>query len=250
MEEGFVSVEYDKKIAKITFAHPKSNSLPRVLLRKLEEAIVSVSEYKDASVILLQSFGEKAFCGGASFEELISIKDFDDAVDFFSGFGKVINAMRKSPLFIVGRVQGKAVGGALGLISACDYVVATSYASVRLSEYSIAIGPFVIASAVERKIGKSAFIQMTIDTQWYDAQWALSKGLFNKVFSTIEEMDEFLENFLKEISSRSGKTQRELKKIFWEGTDDWDELLLQKARITAKLLLSSDAQQIIQRLAR
>lgn len=250
MEEGFVTVEFKDNIAKITFSHPKGNSLSRNLLRKLEEAFNSVNESKNASVILLQSQGEKAFCGGASFDELKSIKDFDDALDFFAGFGKVINSMRKSPFFIVGRVQGKAVGGALGLISACDYVAATSNASVRLSEYSLAIGPFVISNAVERKIGKSALTQMTIDIQWYDSNWAFSKGLFNQVFSSIEEMDQFLENFLKEIASRSLDTQKELKKLFWEGTDNWDELLYQKAHITAKLLFSKEAQQIINNLKR
>lgn len=250
MEEGFVSVEFKDNIAKITFFHPKGNSLSRNLLRKLEEAFNSVNESKNASVILLQSQGEKAFCGGASFDELTSIKDFDNAVDFFAGFGKVINSMRKSSFFIVGRVQGKAVGGALGLISACDYVAATSNASVRLSEYSLAIGPFVISNAVERKIGKSALSQMTIDTQWYDSNWSLSKGLFNQVFSSIEEMDQFLENFLKEIASRSLNTQKELKKLFWEGTDNWDELLYQKAHITAKLLFSNETQQIINNLKR
>ncbi|MGQ9818463.1 MAG: enoyl-CoA hydratase/isomerase family protein [Candidatus Kapaibacteriales bacterium] len=250
MEEGFVSVEFNENIARITFFHPKGNSLPRNLLRKLEESFKTVSESNNASVILLQSQGDKAFCGGASFEELSSIQDFDDAVDFFAGFGRVINEMRKSPLFIVGRVQGKAVGGALGLISACDYVVATSNASVRLSEYSLAIGPFVISNVVERKIGKSAFVQMTIDTQWYDANWALSKGLFNKVFPSIEEMDLFLRNFLKEITSRNLQTQMELKKLFWEGTDNWDDVLFQKAHITAKLLFSEDTQQIIKNLKR
>lgn len=250
MEEGFVSVESKDNIAEITFSHPKGNSLPRNLLRKLEEAFISVNESKNASVILFRSQGEKAFCGGASFDELTSINDFHQAVDFFAGFGKVINAMRKSPFFIVGRVQGKAVGGALGLISACDYVVATSNASIRLSEYSLAIGPFVISNAVERKIGKSAFIQMTIDTQWYDSNWALSKGLFNKVFPSIEEMDRFLEGFLKDIASRSLDTQKELKKLFWEGTDNWDELLYQKAHITAKLLFSQETQQIINSLKR
>lgn len=250
MNDGFVKLEFKEKVAHISFYHQKGNSLPRNLLEQLAEAINTAAKSNNSSVILLQSEGDGAFCGGASFDELISLRDYEDAVEFFSGFGKVINAMRKCPLLIVGRVHGKAVGGALGLISACDYVVATSNAYIRLSEYSIAIGPFVISYAVERKIGKSAFMQMTIDTQWYDAQWALSKGLFNKVFSSVVEMDEFLEGFLREISFRSLETQRELKKIFWEGTEDWDKLLLDKAKITAKLLLTSEAQTIIRKFIR
>lgn len=246
--EGFVKKEVQNSIGIITFYHPKGNSLPGYLLNELENAVVELSSEENAKVILLKSEGEGAFCAGASFDELVSLKDFDSAKEFFSGFGKVINAIRKSTKFVVCRVQGKIVGGGLGLVSSCDYVVAVRTASARLSEFSIAIGPFVISHAVERKIGKSAFMQMTIDTEWYDAEWCCSKGLFNRLFETIEEMDAFLDKFLQTLAKRSSKTQTELKRLFWEGTEDWDQLLEKKAEITAKLALDKTAQDVIKSL--
>lgn len=246
--EGFVKSEIINSVGVVTFYHPKGNSLPGYLLGQMKEAIEELSDDENAKVILLKSEGDKAFCGGASFEELINLKDFDSAKNFFSGFGRVINAIRKANKFVIARVQGKVVGGGLGLVSACDYVVAVESASVRLSEFSIAIGPFVISYAVERKIGKSAFMQMTIDTEWYSANWCLSKGLYNKVFENIPEMDKFLDGFLSNLVTRSSETQIELRKLFWEDANGWDKLLDEKASVTARLALLPEAQKIIRSL--
>ncbi len=246
--EGFVKSEIINSVGIITFFHPKGNSLPGYLLAQMKEAIEKLTENENSKVILLKSEGDKTFCGGASFDELINLKDFDSAKNFFSGFGRVINAIRKANKFVVARVQGKVVGGGLGLVSACDYVVAVKSASVRLSEFSIAIGPFVISYAVERKIGKSAFMQMTIDTDWYSADWCLSKGLYNKVFENIPEMDKFLDSFLSTLVTRSSETQKELKKLFWEVANDWDKILDEKASVTAQLALLPEAQKIIRSL--
>ncbi len=248
MQEGYVRIKTSNYVARVTFFHPKGNSLPRYLLKDLEQAFLQLSSDTNVRLIILQSDGVKSFCAGASFEELSNLDNYDDAVDFFSGFGRVINSMRKCPKFIIGRVQGKIVGGGLGLVSACDYVLALESASIRLSEFSIAIGPFVISYAVERKIGKSAFSQMTIDTDWYDARWALSKGLYNRLFSSIEEMDNFIEVFTNSLSQRSIEAQAELKAMFWEGTDNWDTLLNKKAKISARLVLGESAQTVIRNL--
>ncbi|MCX7880080.1 MAG: enoyl-CoA hydratase/isomerase family protein [Ignavibacteria bacterium] len=244
--EGYVKRKIENQVGIVTFFHPKSNSLPRVLLSQLEETIQSLANEDEVRVILLRSDGEKAFCAGASFDELSSLKEFDRAKDFFSGFGRLINVMRKAPKFIVGRIHNKIVGGGLGIVAACDYVVASTKASARLSEFSIGIGPFVISSAVERKIGKSAFMQMTIDTEWYDAKWCYEKGLYNRIFETEEAMDDYLNEFLKTLVSRSVAAQKQLKKLFWEDATSWDFMLFEKAEISATLALSREAQQIIQ----
>lgn len=246
--EPFVRIEIQNSIGTVSFFNPKGNSLPSSLLSQMESGISQLSTDDNVKVILVRSEGDGAFCAGASFDELITLKDFPSAKAFFSGFGKVINAIRKANKFVVCRVQGKVVGGGLGLVSACDYVVATRNASARLSEFSIAIGPFVISHAVERKIGKSAFTQMTIDTEWYDAQWCYEKGLYNRLFETTKEMDDYLAQFLSTLVQRNPRTQYELKRLFWEGTENWDELLDRKAEITANLVLDETAQRIIRSL--
>ena len=235
------SVEYtiNNQIATIEFGHPLSNSLPGKILAKLAESITELGNNDNVRVIVLKSLGEKAFCAGASFDELISIKDFETGKTFFSGFAKVINACRKCPKFIIGRVQGKAVGGGVGVASAVDYCLATKNAEVKLSELAVGIGPFVVGPAVERKIGLSAMSELAINaTEWRSAEWAKNKGLYAEVFNTIEELDGEVDKLANRLAKSNPEAMSMLKEVFWEGTNHWDELLSDRAAMSGKLVLS------------
>lgn len=239
MENGKVTTITRDGICTVSFFHPQSNSLPGQLLRELGDTITRVSAADETKVIVLRSEGEKAFCAGASFDELISIQDMETGLQFFSGFAHVINAMRKSSKLIIGRIHQKAVGGGVGLASSVDFCFATSQASIKLSELAVGIGPFVVGPAVERKVGLSAMSQMAIDaTEWHSANWALNKGLYNHVFDTEQAMDEAIEKLAKRLSQSNPEAMSELKKIFWRGTEDWDTLLVERAGISGRLVLS------------
>ncbi len=229
----------DNGIATVEFFHPLSNSLPGKVLAKLANTITELGGNDSVKVIVLQSTGDRAFCAGASFDELISIKDLDTGKQFFSGFANVINACRKAPKLIIGRVQGKAVGGGVGLASAVDYCFATCYADVKLSELAVGIGPFVVGPAVERKIGLSAMSQLAIDaTEWRSADWAREKGLYTDIFDSIEEMDEAIQTLANKLAKSNPEAMQLLKKVFWEGTENWDQLLAERAAMSGKLVLS------------
>jgi methylglutaconyl-CoA hydratase len=237
--EGTIKSEIKNGVGTITFFHPQSNSMPGVQLRNLAAEIEKLGKDDNAKVIVLQSEGEKAFCAGASFDELISIKDIDTGLKFFSGFAQVINAMRKAPKFIIARVQGKAVGGGVGIASSADYTFAVNDASIKLSELAVGIGPFVVGPAVERKVGTSAFCQLTINaTEWQTAQWAKEKGLYAEVFSTAEEMDKGIAALAGKLATSNPEAMMMLKKIMWEGTENWDTLLLERAGMSGTLVLS------------
>lgn len=239
MSNGHVNLSIEKGIATVTFHHPQSNSLPGALLRELAATIEKAGEEADARVIVLRSEGEKAFCAGASFDELVAISNVEDGTAFFSGFAGVINAMRKAPKFVIARVQGKAVGGGVGLASAADYTLAHDSASVKLSELAVGIGPFVVGPAVERKIGTSAYAQLTIHaTGWQDATWAREKGLYAEVFSSHEAMDTAVRSLAQTLSESSPMAMAALKKVLWQGTDHWDQLLLERAAMSGRLVLS------------
>lgn len=226
-------------VATIEFFHPMSNSLPGQLLSKLTEAINKAGKDEAVRVILLKSSGDRAFCAGASFDELSSIENLEEGKQFFSGFANVINAARKCPKLIIGRVQGKAVGGGVGLASAVDICFATKYASVKLSELAVGIGPFVVGPAVARKIGISAMSMLAINaTEWYTAEWAREKGIYSDIFDTAEEMDEAINKLSDQLSRSNPEAMVMLKKTFWEGTENWDELLSERAAISGKLVLS------------
>jgi len=239
MSNGHVNLEIDSGIATVTFHHPQSNSLPGSLLRELAATINKAGENNEAKVIVLRSEGEKAFCAGASFDELVAISDVRQGTEFFSGFAGVINAMRKAPKFVIARVQGKAVGGGVGLASAADYTLAHVSASVKLSELAVGIGPFVVGPAVERKIGTAAFSQLTIDaSSWKDVGWAREKSLYAEVFETHEALDESVNRLSSTLAQSNPEAMLMLKRIMWEGTDHWDQLLLERAAMSGKLVLS------------
>jgi methylglutaconyl-CoA hydratase len=237
--EAFVRSEITNGIGTITFFHPQSNSMPGQQLRNLAAEIEKLGKDDSAKVIVLKSEGDKAFCAGASFDELIVIKDLDTGLKFFSGFAAVINAMRKAPKFIIARVQGKAVGGGVGIASSADYTFAVEGASAKLSELAVGIGPFVVGPAVERKVGTSAFCQMTINaTEWQSAQWAKEKGLYQELFSTIEEMDKGIDTLATKLASSNPEAMSMLKSVMWQGTENWDDLLIERAGMSGKLVLS------------
>lgn len=240
VNQGSVAFEIDDKgIGTIEFGHPLSNSLPGKILQKLADTITELGQNDAVKVIVLKSQGERAFCAGASFDELISIKDFPTGKVFFSGFANVINACRKCPKLIIGRVQGKAVGGGVGVASAVDYCFATEHAAVKLSELAVGIGPFVVGPAVERKIGRSAMSQLAINaTEWQSAEWARSKGLYTEIFATADEMDEAIATLAGKLSKSNPEAMGMLKQIFWEGTEHWDDLLAERAAMSGKLVLS------------
>jgi methylglutaconyl-CoA hydratase len=240
IDQGFVnhSIELNG-VATIEFGHPLSNSLPGKILQKLAETITELGHNDEVKVIVLRSAGEKAFCAGASFDELISIKDFETGKTFFSGFAKVINACRKAPKFIIGRVHGKAVGGGVGVASAVDYCFATESADVKLSELAVGIGPFVVGPAVERKIGLAAMSELAINaTEWRNADWAKKKGLYTDVFESDVEMDKEIQKLANRLAASNPEAMAMLKKVFWQGTDHWDELLAERAGMSGRLVLS------------
>jgi methylglutaconyl-CoA hydratase len=238
-ENGAITVEIKNNIGTIEFHHPKGNSLPGDLLRELAGKITEVGKNKNANVIVLKSKGDGAFCGGASFDELVAIDNADEGKRFFMGFAVVLNAMRTCPKLIIVRVQGKAVGGAVGVAAAGDYTFAHESSSVKLSELALGIGPFVVGPAVQRKIGSSAFSTLSVDAEsWYSAEWAREKGLYSKVLNTHEELDRSVDELAHNLANSSPAAMKELKTVLWKSTDHWDSLLEQRAEISGKLVLS------------
>ena len=243
---GHIKTEVEGGIATIEFYHPSHNSLPGKLLAELTAAIDQAGVNPDVQIIILKSAGDRTFCAGASFDELIAIEDFDTGKKFFMGFANVINAIRKCPKLVIGRVQGKAVGGGVGLASATDYCMATKYASVKLSELAVGIGPFVVGPAVERKIGISAMSQLAVNaTEWQTAAWAKDKGLFTEVFDTVEQLDEYIKHLSAKLVASNPAAMQHLKKIFWADCTHWDTLLEERAAISGELVLSDYAKNAI-----
>ncbi|MBL7764863.1 MAG: enoyl-CoA hydratase/isomerase family protein [Chitinophagaceae bacterium] len=245
--QGYVNTELDHGIATIEFFHPASNSLPANILADLAKAIDKAGQDERIKVIVLRSAGHGAFCAGASFDELIAISNETEGKKFFMGFAHVINAIRKAHKFVIGRVQGKAVGGGVGLAAACDYTIATESASVKLSELAIGIGPFVVGPAVMRKLGTSCFSQLAMDaTEWRSAEWAKKHSLYSEVYKNEDELDDAINHLADKLAHSNPEAMALLKRVFWEGTEHWDTLLSDRAAMSGKLVLSDFTRKAIE----
>ncbi|MBT6162555.1 MAG: enoyl-CoA hydratase/isomerase family protein [Crocinitomicaceae bacterium] len=244
---GKVVFETSNGVGTIAFEHPASNSLPGELLSEIAECIDRAASDDQCSVVVLKSGGNRAFCAGASFDELVAIENKAKGLIFFSGFSKVILAIRRCPKFVICRVQGKAVGGGVGIAAAADYTLATIHASVKLSELAIGIGPFVVGPAVERKVGLSAFQSLAIDaTKWFSAEWAMNNGLYACLHSTVEELDADVLRIATQLAKSSPEAMAQLKRAAWHGTDHWETLLPERAAISGELVLSEFTKEAIQ----
>lgn len=250
-ESGSLYTQIVNGIATVEFGHPASNSFPSVLLDRLTKELNLLSENSEVSVIVLKSEGNRAFCAGASFDELVAISNLEEGKSFFSGFANVINAMRTCSKLIIGRIQGKAVGGGVGLTSACDYVLATEHASIKLSEFTIGIGPFVIAPAVERKIGVSGLSELTLAaSEWKTAYWAKEKGLYAKVFENVGDLDAEVSALANKLASYNPEALAQMKKVLWKNTQHWNELLAERAEISGKLVLSEFTKKALEKFTK
>jgi methylglutaconyl-CoA hydratase len=237
--EAYINSQRSNGITTIEFYHPKSNSLPGEMLQALAMTIHDAGLDKDCRVIVLRSGGEAAFCAGANFDELLQIETPEQGLKFFMGFAHVINAMRKTPQLIVGRIHGKCTGGGIGLVAACDYAISVEGADIKLSELAIGIGPYVVGPAIERKVGLSAFSQLAMDAyMWRNADWAKRKGLYAEMHPTQEGMNESVARLADKLAHSNPEAVLELKKVFWKGTEHWDELLMERAQISGRLVLS------------
>jgi len=246
--QAYVSSEIKKNIAEITFGTPKSNSLPSEILEKLAQTILVEAAKEEVKIILLKSYGDKAFCAGASFDELLEINDLETSKKFFGGFAKVLNAMRTCRKIVVVRVQGKTTGGGVGIACAADYCFATENASLALTEINLGIGPFVIGPYVERKIGKSQFTAMAIDADFRSANWAEQHNIYHSVSPTIAEMDSEITRFLEKLASRSSDALALIKKVSWEGTEHFEKLMPERILMSATLLLEDSTKANIEKI--
>jgi methylglutaconyl-CoA hydratase len=236
--EGSVTLSVDGGIATVEFGHPKSNSLPGSVLRRLAESIGEVGRRPDVNVVALRSAGIGPFCAGASFDELVAIGNEAAGREFFLGFARVILAMIRCPKPIVARVHGKVVGGGVGIVAASDYAIATQSAALRLSELAVGIGPFVVGPVIERKIGAGAFGAMALDADWRSAQWGRDVGLYAQMHESPASANEAFETLVARLAASNADATARIKQTLWRGTDDWDRLLDERAAMSGRLVLS------------
>jgi methylglutaconyl-CoA hydratase len=134
------------------------------------------------------------------------------------------------------------------LAATADYSIAVTEADIKLSELAVGIGPFVVGPAVERKIGTAAFSALAIDaTMWRKSEWAKRKGLFAEVHENVANLNESVNRLATTLAHSNPEAMAEMKKVFWAGTEHWDDLLKERAAISGRLILSSFSKAAIEK---
>ena len=237
----YINSSIQNNICYIEFFTPKHNALNSNMLDQLANKIEETPEH--CAVIVLSSGGDRTFCAGASFDELSQIKNQEEATLFFNGFAKVILSIKACPQIVIVSVQGKAVGGGVGIIAAADYAIALENAALKLSELNIGIGPFVIAPAIVKKSGINVLTEMSLNPDnFYSAKWAKQKGLFHKVCENQSDLKITTNNFANKLASFNVNALKAMKHVFWENTEHWPELLEKRAETSGSLVLEKAVQ--------
>lgn len=238
---SYINSSIQNNICYIEFFTPKHNALNSNMLDQLANKIEETPEH--CAVIVLRSGGDRTFCAGASFDELSQIKNQEEATIFFNGFAKVILSIKACPQIVIVSVQGKAVGGGVGIIAAADYAIASENAALKLSELNIGIGPFVIAPAIVKKSGINVLTEMSLNPDnFYSAKWAKQKGLFHKVCENQSDLKITTNNFANKLASFNVNALKAMKHVFWENTEHWPELLEKRAETSGSLVLEKAVQ--------
>ncbi|NND31304.1 MAG: enoyl-CoA hydratase/isomerase family protein [Saprospiraceae bacterium] len=249
--QGTVECLVRDQVSWITFSHPKHNSMSSAQLQRLSNVLLEEGSSSQSKVIVLQSAGDRTFCAGANFDELLAIRTMEEAIQFFQGFAQLILAIAGCEKLVIGRVQGKAVGGGVGVLAAMDYCMATQWASVRLSELSIGIGPYVIEPAILRKIGRASFTKLALNPQeWQTADWAREEGLYQDVFEDNRKLDIYLKKYLQTMTSYSYEALKGMKQMLWQGAEDWSGLLSERAKTSARLLMQEETRELLYSVAK
>lgn len=238
LTDGHVQISVVNGIGTVEFGHPKGNSLPAKLLNALAAGISTLGADASARVIVLRSAGDSTFCAGASFDEFAAVTTPEDGTEFFSGFARVVLAMIRAPKFVLTRVQGRAAGGALGVIAASDYAIAVPAAQVKLSELQVGIGPFVVGVVIERKLGLAPFQALGVHTDWHDAAWCERHGLYALLTDDATALDHAVDAHATRLAASNPEAMAEMKRIFWRDTEHWESLMAERAAMSGRMVLS------------
>jgi methylglutaconyl-CoA hydratase len=238
-----IQLNIDNGLATLDFYHPKANSLPLSLLSDLKSTILDLYNH-NVKVLILKSANEKVFCSGASFDELLALKDLQQAISFFSAFAQLMNAMVSAPFIIITQLNGKAIGGGVGLVAASDYVIASNQASIKLSEFKVGIGPFAIAPYLRNKMGMANFSHVTFNPSlFFDVQSLEVRSLINHIAST--DLDSQTIEKAKELLLYNFNALIEFKKLLWSNKEVLFTEALSNAKISANLVLEPIAQSFL-----
>lgn len=169
---------------------------------------------KAARAVVLQGTG-KNFCAGADLNWMSRMVSYtrEENVRDSSLLAKMYALINECPLPVIGRIQGAAIGGGVGLVSVCDVAISTAKTQFGLSEVKLGILPAVISPYVIAKIGESHARALFLTGERFDAERALRIGLVHRVVETAEDLDNAVYETITQLKTSGPEAVNACKKL-------------------------------------
>ena len=169
---------------------------------------------RDVRAILLKGGGPN-FCAGADLNWMSRMVSYtrDENVRDASKLAEMFAVMNECTLPVIGRIQGAAIGGGVGLVAVCDIAITTADTKFGLSEVKLGILPAVISPYVIAKIGISHARALFLTGERFDAERALRIGLVHRVAADLEAAEKLVAEAIAQIRTSGPEAVRECKKL-------------------------------------
>jgi len=215
MSYATILVQESESVLELTLNRPEvHNAFNDELISEVISLFEDLGSRSEIRAIVLKAVGRN-FCAGADLNwmsKMVAYSREENARDS-SMLAKMYSVMNDSRIPIVGRIQGAAIGGGVGLVSVCDIAICEQRSKFGLSEVKLGILPAVISPYVIAKIGYSHARALFFTGERFDADRALRIGLVHKVAGSEEELDTLVEESVAELKSSGPEAVRACKRL-------------------------------------
>jgi methylglutaconyl-CoA hydratase len=173
-----------------------------------------IPEQRDLRAVVLAGSGPN-FCAGADVNWMAKTVRYsrEENIRDAAQMARMLALMNECPIPLIGRVQGAAIGGGVGLTAVCDVAVATATTKFGLAEVKLGIMPAAISPYVIAKIGETHARALFLTGERFSAERALQIGLVHRLASDETELDAIVSELLSQLSSSAPQAVRECKKL-------------------------------------
>lgn len=212
-------------VARLTLNRPdKHNALNGVMIRELREAIAVLAEDETVRAVILSGAG-KSFCAGGDIDWFKANAASNRAVRISesSELAHMLNELNTLPKPLIGRIQGSAYGGGVGMISVCDIAVGDDAARFGLTEVRLGLIPANISPHVVNRIGVANSRATMLSGALFNAERAVQYGLLNEAVTTDKldaRINEIIDDHLEAALGAVAETKRLIAYVATHNMDD------------------------------
>lgn len=244
----YTTIEFEKKddVGTVWLNRPRShNAFNETMISELNDVFEAVNEMDTIRVVILRGRG-KSFCAGADLNWMRGVKDYSYEQNYAESFNlsKCFYAIYTSSKPTIAMVHGAAIGGANGLLAACDFAFADEDTTFSLSEVKIGIVPACISPYVVKRTGEFGSRDLMLTGRRIKGREAQEYKLINKSFAG-DGMEKHVEGMIGLLRTSGPKAMAHCKNLLHGVSNEWDmkTALGKTARMIAEIRSSEEGQE-------